>query len=66
MGIDEFLKPGEEVLLAADGAEVAELLADLEPGDARRIGAAARRRMLTQHTYAHRAAQLDEILAVYR
>ncbi|MFZ0387610.1 MAG: glycosyltransferase [Solirubrobacteraceae bacterium] len=66
LGMEEFLQPGEEVLLAADGSEVAELLADLEPGDARRIGAAARRRMLAQHTYAHRAAQIDEILAVYR
>jgi spore maturation protein CgeB len=65
-GMEDFLEPGEEVLLAADGAEVAELLAELEPGDARRIGAAARRRMLAQHTYAHRAAQIDEILAVHR
>lgn len=64
-GIEEFLEPGREVLLASSGAEVAALLAALEPGDARQIGEAARKRMLAEHTYAHRAAQVEEILAVH-
>ena len=64
LGMDEFLEPGREVLLAASGAEVASLLADLEPGDARALGEAARQRMLGEHTYAHRASQIEEILAV--
>jgi spore maturation protein CgeB len=64
-GIEEFLEPGSEVLLARDGSEVAEILAGLSPERARRIGAAARERMLAEHTYDHRAEQLEGILAVY-
>ncbi len=64
-GIDEFLEPGAEVLLARDGGEVADLLSGLEPEEARRIGDAARERMLAEHTYGHRAKQLEAILAVH-
>ena len=35
---------------------------ELTPDRAREIGQAAHRRVLAQHTYAQRAAQLDEIL----
>lgn len=63
VGIELFLEPGEEVLVAAGGDEVAEHLRSLTPADASRIGAAARRRVLAQHTYAHRARQLEELLA---
>jgi spore maturation protein CgeB len=42
-GIELFLKPGEEVLAARDGADVAEHLAALTPGEGARIGRAARR-----------------------
>jgi spore maturation protein CgeB len=62
-GLESFLDPGREVLVAADGAEVAEHLARLTPAAAQRIGAAARARVLGAHTYAHRAALLDGILA---
>lgn len=61
-GIDAFLEPEREVLVARSGDEVAELLADLTPARARKIGTAARRRLLAQHTYAQRAAQVDRIL----
>ncbi len=61
-GIGEFLAPGEEVLVAGDGEEVAAILAGTTRAERRRIGEAARRRVLAQHTYAHRAAQLDEVL----
>jgi spore maturation protein CgeB len=63
-GIELFLEPGDEVLVAHDGAEVAELLAGLGRDQARRIGEAARARVLRDHTYARRAVQLEEILAV--
>jgi spore maturation protein CgeB len=63
-GVEEFLEPGEEVLVARDGEAVAQLLRGLTPGVARRIGAAARERVLREHTYAHRAAQVEEILGV--
>jgi spore maturation protein CgeB len=62
-GIDRFLEPGREVLVAADGAEVAERLAALGPARARAIGAAARRRVLAEHTYAHRAVEVEAVLA---
>jgi len=62
-GLEDFLAPGEEVLVARDGAEVAELLADLEPERARAIGEAAVARVLAEHTYDRRAEQVEAILA---
>jgi spore maturation protein CgeB len=61
-GIEMFLEPGREVLLAGDGAEVAALLDALTPERARCIGAAARRRILARHTYAERARIVEEML----
>ncbi len=61
-GIETFLEPGKEILLADDGAQVAELVAALRPEDARRIGSAARRRVLADHTYAHRAQEVETVL----
>jgi len=62
-GIDDFLDPSGEVLVAANGDEVASHLEELTPARARRIGEAARRRVLAEHTYAHRAAQVERILS---
>ncbi|CAH2604544.1 Glycosyltransferase [Rhodovastum atsumiense] len=61
-GIELFLAPGEEVLVARDGAEVAGLLRALTPGRAQAIGAAARARVLREHTYAIRGAAVDRLL----
>jgi spore maturation protein CgeB len=61
-GIELFLKPDEEVLVARDGADVAEHIRGLTPERARAIGEAARRRVLADHTYALRGAQVDAIL----
>lgn len=61
-GIEQFFEPGEEILVAHNGDEVAAHLADLTPERAHEIGQAAYRRALAQHTYARRAAQFDEIL----
>ncbi|MDQ3849642.1 MAG: glycosyltransferase [Actinomycetota bacterium] len=61
-GIERFLEPGEQVLVARDGVEVAELLAGLDPARGARIGASARRRLLAEHTYAQRAEQVEAIL----
>jgi spore maturation protein CgeB len=61
-GIDAFLEPGEEVLVAADGEEVAAHVEALDPARARRIGDAARRRALAEHTYAHRAVEVERLL----
>lgn len=62
-GIEEFLEPGAEVLCVASGEEVASVLLQLTPESASRIGRAARRRILSRHTYAHRAAELQQLLA---
>jgi spore maturation protein CgeB len=61
-GIEQFLEPGAEVLVASDGEEVAELVAQLEPDDASQIAAAARARILAHHTYERRARQVDALL----
>ena len=62
-GIEQFLKPDDEVLVARDGQDVAEHLAALTPERARAIGQAALARVLAEHTYALRGAQVDALLA---
>jgi len=61
-GIDQFLEPGTEVLVAANAQEVAAHVDNLDPERARRIGEAARQRVLREHTYAHRALQFERLL----
>jgi spore maturation protein CgeB len=62
-GIEMFLEPGEEILVADDGAAVADIVRGIDEAEARRIGAAARQRLLTEHTYAQRALGVEEALA---
>jgi spore maturation protein CgeB len=62
VGLELFLKEGEEVLVARDGKDVADHVAALTPERARAIGEAARARILSEHTYARRGAQLDALL----
>ena len=64
IGIELFLEPGSEVLVASDGEAVAQHLRSLTPERARAIGTAAYRRILGEHTYAHRVAQLEALLDV--
>ena len=54
-GIELFLEPDTEMLVARDGKDVAEQLRTLTPERARRIGEAARARILADHTYDRRA-----------
>ena len=61
-GIELFLHPDKEVLVARDGQDVADLLEALTPETARAIGEAARRRILAEHTYARRGAEVDGAL----
>jgi spore maturation protein CgeB len=61
-GIELFLEPGTEVLVAADGEEVAHHVAALDRASAQRIGKAAYARVIAEHTYAHRAAELEALL----
>ena len=61
-GIEMFLQPETEVLVARDAQDVAQYVSALTPVLARAIGEAALRRDLSEHTYAHRGAQVDELL----
>ena len=61
-GIPMFLEPDAEVLVARDGQDVAEHVAALTPERARAIGDAARVRILREHTYEKRGAQVDALL----
>jgi len=61
-GIEFFLQPDEEVLVARDGQDVAEHVRSLTSERARQIGDAALRRVLAEHTYAHRGAEVDALL----
>lgn len=63
-GIELFLEPGSEVLVARSGFDVAAHLCSLTPQRAKMIGLAARKRILAQHTYRHRAAQLEQLLGI--
>ena len=64
VGIELFLEPGREILVARSGDEVAahldRLTADREI--AVTIGAAARQRICADHTYAHRALEVERVL----
>ncbi len=61
-GIELFLEPDKEVLVARDGDDVTELVATLTPERARAIGEAALRRVCRDHTYELRAAEVDRVL----
>ncbi|MBV9568650.1 MAG: glycosyltransferase [Hyphomicrobiales bacterium] len=61
-GIELFLAPGSEVLVARDGQDVVELLRSLTEQAARQIGEAALRRIKREHTYERRGAEVDAIL----
>ncbi len=65
-GVELFLEPGREVLVASTGEEVVDLLERLTPRRARQIGRAARSRMLAEHTYRHRVLELERALGPAR
>jgi spore maturation protein CgeB len=63
-GIEHFLAPGDEVLVAADGDDVASIVAGLDRARAAAIGSAACRRVLAEHTYARRVLEVESVLGV--
>ncbi len=63
-GIERFLEPGREILLAEDGDEVGCWVRCLEPEQAREIGRRARERVLREHTYEGRALAVERALAL--
>lgn len=62
-GLEDFFQPNEEILVAENGAGVAQMIDLVDEAQAREIGSRARLRALTDHTYRQRATLVDEILA---
>lgn len=62
-GIEAFFIPGKEILVAKDGNEVIKILKALTPDKAKAIGEAAYRKVLSKHTYNHRAVLLHSIFS---
>jgi spore maturation protein CgeB len=58
---ERFLTPGREVLLVSNAGDIIEQLGSVPLAVARRIGEAGRQRLLHEHTYAHRARQVETI-----
>jgi spore maturation protein CgeB len=63
-GIECFLEPEREVIVVHDGDDLAKRLRALTPARARTIGTAACGRILAEHTYQHRAQQLEALLTL--
>ena len=61
-GLASLFAPGREILIAADGDRVTDILTSMTDGQSRSIGAAARRRVLASHTAASRAAEFEDQL----
>lgn len=64
-GVEQFFMPGEEILVARDGQDVADLLRDLTEPKARAIGQAALARVRADHSYALRGAEVDRLLRTH-
>jgi spore maturation protein CgeB len=63
-GLDSFFAPGGEVLLAAGSDDVVHYLAGYDAGELRRIGRAARERVLASHTNDIRAAEFEQAVEI--
>ena len=61
-GIDSFLTPGKEILVARSGVEVAQIIREIDPERAHSIVGAARRRVLADHTYTQRGKLVESVL----
>lgn len=61
-GIETFLQPENEILVAHTGADVARIVQGLNAERARSIGEAARKRVLAEHTYERRGTLVESIL----
>ena len=61
-GLDQFLRPGEEILLPKDSYEVVQILTRMPDEERLRIGRNARERILARHRSEHRAAEFEAIV----
>jgi spore maturation protein CgeB len=58
-GLDDFFKPGDEILVADSPEKTLEYLFDLSALERELIGQRARERVLSEHTAPRRAAELE-------
>ncbi len=63
-GIPTFFEPDREILVAACAEEIVKHVRATSPERAQALGRAARRRVLRDHTYTARAAELDQVLSL--
>ena len=63
-GLDTFLSPGREILLSAGSDDVVRYLRDYDEGELRRIGRAARERVLASHTSEVRASEFEHAVEI--
>lgn len=61
-GIEQYLEPGDEILIARNSEAVVAYIEGLRRTDTERIGTAARQRVLREHTFAHRAQLMLQVL----
>jgi spore maturation protein CgeB len=62
-GLEEFLTPGEEILLPRDAGEVIQMLNGISEASRIQMGLRARARILSQHTSAQRAEQFEQVVS---
>lgn len=62
-GLEDFLTPGEEILVPRDEYETASILRTVTDEDRLRLGQRARERILSEHTSWHRAVQFENVVA---
>ena len=60
--IEAFFTPGEEIVLAHEPSQVLKWLRDSPESRRHALGAAARQRVLAEHTAAHRARTLERYI----
>jgi spore maturation protein CgeB len=61
-GLDDIFEPGREILIARRTDDVLRILRETPEANARAIGRRARERVLAEHTAAHRAAELEQLI----
>jgi spore maturation protein CgeB len=64
-GIEQWFEPGRELIVVSSADEAVDTYRGLlgDPAEAAAMGARARERVLDEHTYAHRASQLLELIS---
>ncbi len=63
LGIEEFFEPGKEIIVVKNGEEVEKVISELTPEKANTIGKAAYEKVLSRHTYEHRAELLQSVIS---